>query len=199
MTHGYGYQIWMSDEEGGYQFNGAFGQYVVVLPKYDAVVAVFSGSAKLFAQGTLTEHINACFEGASSEPLPEDAGAQAALAEACKALRFTPTLPGSLNTDPAQFHAIAELLHDREYRLSANTGGVFPQTIQAVHGNYTMGTDLIRFEKTEYGLDCCFTNTRNATASPSMRTVRCAMGASPCGANGRRSACARFGRMRRTA
>ena len=156
MTHGYGYQIWMSDEEGGYQFNGAFGQYVVVLPKYDAVVAVFSGSAKLFAQGTLTEHINACFEGASSEPLPEDAGAQAALAEACKALRFTPTLPGSLNTDPAQFHAIAELLHDREYRLSANTGGVFPQTIQAVHGNYTMGTDLIRFEKTEYGLDLLF-------------------------------------------
>ncbi len=156
MKHGYGYQIWMSDDEGGYQFNGAFGQYVVVIPKHDAVVAVFSGSAKLFAQGTLTEHINACFAGASPEPLPEDPAAQAALAQTCKSLRFTPSLAEPLSTDPAQFRAIAELLDGREYRLSANTGGVFPQTVQAVHGNYTMGTDLIRFEKTEYGLDILF-------------------------------------------
>ena len=156
MKHGYGYQIWMSDDEGGYQFNGAFGQYVVMIPKYDAVVAVFSGSANLFAQGTLTEHISACFEGASPEPLPEDAAAHAALMHTCKSLRFTPTLKEPLGTDEAQFRAIAALLHGREYRLCANTGGVFPLTIQAVHGNYTMGTDMVRFEKTDYGLDILF-------------------------------------------
>ena len=32
MRHGYGYQIWMSGG-GAYQFNGAFGQYAVILPK----------------------------------------------------------------------------------------------------------------------------------------------------------------------
>ena len=156
MTHGYGYQIWMSDDEGGFQFNGAFGQYVVVMPKYDAVVAIFSGSAKLFAQGTLSEYISACFAGAQDQPLLESPSAQAALKETCKSLMFTPTLPEPLGTDPAEFHAIADLLNGREYRLAANTGGVFPQTLQVVHGNYTMGTDLIRFEKTAYGLDLLF-------------------------------------------
>jgi CubicO group peptidase (beta-lactamase class C family) len=37
---GYGFQLWMSRH--GYRGDGAFGQYMVVLPEYDAVVAMFS-------------------------------------------------------------------------------------------------------------------------------------------------------------
>ena len=37
---GYGFQLWMSQH--GYRGDGAFGQYMVVLPEYDAVVAMFS-------------------------------------------------------------------------------------------------------------------------------------------------------------
>ncbi len=156
LKHGYGYQIWVSDEEGGFQFNGAFGQYVIAMPKYDALAVIFSGSAELFAQGSLMEHLAACFEGAGQEPLPEDEEALSALRCACRSLRYTPTLPEPLGTDAAAFSAIADMLDGREYRLSSNTGGVFPQTIQAVHGNYTMGTDMVRFEKTEYGMDILF-------------------------------------------
>ena len=37
---GYGFQLWMSRH--GYRGDGAFGQYMVVLPEYDAVIAMFS-------------------------------------------------------------------------------------------------------------------------------------------------------------
>lgn len=58
---GYGYQIWLNPM--GYQFNGAFGQYVVVMPKYDAVAAIYSGSAQLFAEGDLLQMLDRCFWG----------------------------------------------------------------------------------------------------------------------------------------
>jgi CubicO group peptidase (beta-lactamase class C family) len=38
---GYGYQFWQSRH--GYRGDGAFGQYMLVLPQYDAVVAITSG------------------------------------------------------------------------------------------------------------------------------------------------------------
>ena len=37
---GYGFQLWMSQH--GYRGDGAFGQYMVVLPELDAVIAMFS-------------------------------------------------------------------------------------------------------------------------------------------------------------
>jgi len=36
---GYGYQIWMCKQDGAYRFVGAGGQYVIVLPKQDIVIA----------------------------------------------------------------------------------------------------------------------------------------------------------------
>lgn len=41
---GYGYHLWSFPVPGAYQFNGVFGQYVVMLPHLDAVVAITSGS-----------------------------------------------------------------------------------------------------------------------------------------------------------
>ena len=37
---GYGFQLWMSQH--GYRGDGAYGQYMVVLPAYDAMIAMFS-------------------------------------------------------------------------------------------------------------------------------------------------------------
>lgn len=39
-SQGYGFQLWRSRH--GYRGDGAFGQYMVVLPEYDAVIAMFS-------------------------------------------------------------------------------------------------------------------------------------------------------------
>lgn len=41
---GYGWQIWRCQYEGSFRGDGAFGQYCVVVPDLDLVVAVFSGS-----------------------------------------------------------------------------------------------------------------------------------------------------------
>ncbi len=152
LKHGYGYQIWMADAGGSFQFNGAFGQYVVCMPKYDALVAVFSGSANLFSQGTLGAHIARLFQKASPAPLPANPEAYASLQRTLAELRFEPSVPGNLGCDGEEFRRIVELLDGREYALDNNTGGLFPQTLQTVHGNYTAGTNLLRFEKREQGL-----------------------------------------------
>ncbi len=49
---GYGFQLWMSRH--GYRGDGAFGQYMLVLPEHDAVVAIFSGNEDMQA---LLEHV----------------------------------------------------------------------------------------------------------------------------------------------
>lgn len=150
--NGYGYQIWMSPIEGAYQFNGAFGQYVVVLPQNDAVVALFSGSAQLFAKGALTQMISRCFEGADQKPLSVS-GETDKLNSYLEGLMFSPPLPdGDWGAEPCMFSRFMEDESCREYRMEENHAGLLPQTLQAAHSNYTSGTDLIRFEKLGRGL-----------------------------------------------
>ncbi len=43
----YGYHFWTRSSDGMFQFNGMFGQYVVVLPKQNIVIAINSGNANL--------------------------------------------------------------------------------------------------------------------------------------------------------
>lgn len=49
----YGYQLWNFPAAGSYQYNGVFGQYVIVLPERDMVVAATGGDAALFFNGVL--------------------------------------------------------------------------------------------------------------------------------------------------
>jgi len=54
---GYGYQFWRC-RHGAYRGDGAFGQFCVVLPEHDAVVAVTSGTKDLQAVLNLVwEHL----------------------------------------------------------------------------------------------------------------------------------------------
>lgn len=148
---GYGYQTWINPL--GYQFNGAFGQYVVVMPQYEAVAAMFSGSAQLFAEGELLQMLERCFWGAYGAPLPDHPQGQAALSARLGNLIVAPPLEWEgLGTDPAAFEEMAGRLDGREYRLNANIGSLFPQPLQNVHGNYSLGTDLLRFSRTPGGL-----------------------------------------------
>lgn len=145
IKHGYGYQLWMADEE-NYLFNGAFGQYVLVMPALDVVAAFFGGSAQFFAEGPILDMLRATFWGALDEAFPDARDGR--LREFCDSLVFRPPLPSGYGEgENARWGELLETLDTREYCLGNNTGGLFPQTLQAVHGNYTMGLDMLRFRR----------------------------------------------------
>lgn len=62
---GYGFQLWMSQH--GYRGDGAFGQYMVVLPEHDVVVAMFSCIEDMqVVVDLMWEHLLPAFEGSPS-------------------------------------------------------------------------------------------------------------------------------------
>jgi TolB protein len=84
---GYGYQFWRC-RHGVYRGDGAFGQFCVVMPEQDAVVAITSGTRDL--QGVLNlvwEHILGPMKAA---PLPADAAGRAALGRKLAGLTLAP-------------------------------------------------------------------------------------------------------------
>ena len=152
MKHGYGYQIWMSDDEGDYQFNGAFGQYVLVFPKYETVIAMYSGSSNLFVNGGLSGMVHELLSSFADEPLAADNETYASLKSTLNSLEYSPSHPRYLGTDAEEFERIAYRLDGREYFAGPNTGGLFPQTLQAVHSNMTDSVTMLRFEKRDKDL-----------------------------------------------
>jgi CubicO group peptidase (beta-lactamase class C family) len=110
---GYGY-LWMS-RHNAYRGDGAFGQFCLVLPEQDAVVAMTSGTRDL--QGVLDKvwaHLLPAF---GPEPLPEDSGAQAALETRLSSL----SLPLVQGTATSSF---ASTVSSRSYVMDENSLGV---------------------------------------------------------------------------
>ncbi len=66
---GYGYQFWRC-RHGAYRGDGAFGQYCVVLPEQDAVIAITSGLGNL--QAVLNLVWDKLLPALKAEPLPAD-------------------------------------------------------------------------------------------------------------------------------
>ncbi|MEO7911284.1 MAG: serine hydrolase, partial [Roseiflexaceae bacterium] len=73
---GYGYQFWRC-RHGAYRGDGAFGQYCVIMPEQDAVLAITSGLGNMQPPLDLIwEHLLPAMQ---PRPLPEDRAAQTAL------------------------------------------------------------------------------------------------------------------------
>jgi len=84
---GYGYQFWRC-RHGAYRGDGAFGQFCVVLPAQDAVVAITSGVDQMQAVlDCLWEHVLPTFH---AEPLANDANSHALLTTALAELTLEP-------------------------------------------------------------------------------------------------------------
>ena len=85
---GYGYQFWRC-RHGAYRGDGAFGQYCVVMPKEDAVLAITSGVHNM--QAVLDVAWEALLPGIQSpNPLAADEGARQRLESALKGLSVRP-------------------------------------------------------------------------------------------------------------
>jgi CubicO group peptidase (beta-lactamase class C family) len=92
---GYGYQLWMCDYPGSFRFDGAMGQYVVVVPSLDLVVAVHESSMNS-SEGPMCA-VNAVFEdllpGIQDEPISDFAASDAKSASRLSSLSM-PNLYG---------------------------------------------------------------------------------------------------------
>lgn len=99
---GYGYQFWRSRHD-SYRGDGAYGQYVMVLPRQDAVVVVTSESPDMQGQMNLVwEHL---LPGFHSGPLPVNRSALRALNERLAAASLRPPTGPDRLGDPSPIAA----------------------------------------------------------------------------------------------
>lgn len=82
-AQGYGYQFWMS-RHGAYRGDGMFGQFCIVMPGHDAVVAITASVKDM--QGVLNCVWDHLLPAMSRGPLPEDRAGQETLGETLESL-----------------------------------------------------------------------------------------------------------------
>lgn len=84
---GYGYQFWRC-RHGAYRGDGAFGQYCIVLPKQDAVIAITSGVKNM--QSVLDLVWDKLLPACQSSTLPPDDQSRQELVDTLEGLSFRP-------------------------------------------------------------------------------------------------------------
>jgi CubicO group peptidase (beta-lactamase class C family) len=82
-NQGYGYQFWRS-RHGAYRGDGKDGQFCIVLPEHDAVIAITADTGDM--QKPLNLIWDKLLPALQPSPLPENAADQSKLAEICKGL-----------------------------------------------------------------------------------------------------------------
>ncbi|MCU0348104.1 MAG: beta-lactamase family protein [Saprospiraceae bacterium] len=114
---GYGYQFWRCKPEPGfYRGDGAFGQYCIVIPQYDTVIAINSESKDMGASMKLAwDHLLPALK--NDSPLPEDAASQKALAEKLENIGLS--IPSLQSSSP-----LAARLSGKEFKLENNEKGL---------------------------------------------------------------------------
>lgn len=110
---GYGFQFWRSRH--GYRGDGAFGQYMLVLPEQDAVVAITSGVKDM--QAVMNLVWDRLLPAMRAAPLPDDGAAQRALRARLNTLVMR-TAIGRASSP------IAANVSGRWYTLPANERGI---------------------------------------------------------------------------
>ena len=153
---GYGYQLWMYPFEGAYLFNGIFGQYIVVIPKHELVIAQTGGSDNLFPVGQMVDIISKYFnddEIYSPYQRYEDKrdayflkdtilGLRAAAVSAPYVERtLVEMLFGRKKQAPQQVPAIFWQFDGKVVALENNSIGIMPTILQALHRNFSHGTN----------------------------------------------------------
>lgn len=111
---GYCYQFWRSTHN-AYRGDGAFGQYTIVMPEQDAVLAITSETKDMQGELDLVwEHLLPAMQ---EKPLPADAASQARLQQTLASLALP--LPQGQTTSP-----VAARISGRSFRLEANELGL---------------------------------------------------------------------------
>lgn len=87
-AQGYGYQFWRCQPQNVYRGDGAFGQFCIVMPDQDAVVAITSGTNDM--QGVMTLLWTQLLPAMQPAPLPADDVARTVLEQKLTSLALPP-------------------------------------------------------------------------------------------------------------
>ena len=158
---GYGYQVWMCPS--GYLFNGMFGQYVIVLPKHNMVIAISSGCDNMFPKGPVLDTVERYFGHQVSfvDKIFDDEQAQKKLKQCINEL-------GSLKKKQPhtqqnwlkkllkpQQESPTNLLIDKiigSYHFEKPQGATLPVMVQAMQNNFSAGIDSLTIERCPEGV-----------------------------------------------
>ena len=162
-TEGYGYQIWDFGAKDAYQFNGLFGQFVIVLPERDMVLSITSGSPTLFTDRSgdiVKQYFGDDAPEFSDRPLPNNFRELRALKHTLNHLyAIKETAPKT--EEPGIFNKIlnrvlprrkaaglspaAAALNGRKYRMEPSFGTLMPLILQCVTNNFSDGVSQLDF------------------------------------------------------
>lgn len=132
-TQGYGYQFWRC-RHGAYRGDGVFGQYCIIMPEQDAVLAITSGIDVFEMQTPLNLIWDILLPAMHSESLPEDAEAQEKLTQKVSNLRLPP-VQGKAEAP------ITSQISGRTYAVDANSLG-----IKSISLNFTQSDCIVSIE-----------------------------------------------------
>jgi CubicO group peptidase (beta-lactamase class C family) len=137
-SQGYGYQFWRCTH-GFYRGDGAFGQYCIVMPELDAVLAVTSQSADMQQSlNIIWDHLPAAMQGGN---LPENRSELEGLKAELAALTL-PVVKGAVDS------SLASRYHKRSWTLSGNEFGVL--TLQFSFSGKGVRADYWGCEQDQY-------------------------------------------------
>ena len=117
---GYGFQFWRC-RHNAYRGDGAFGQYCIVIPEHDVVVAITSGVRDM--QAVLQHVWTQLLPAFRSVPLPEAPEEHSLLSKQVVSLRVKSPQGSALNRT-------ATRIHGKTYRLEANDLGLQSVSLQ---------------------------------------------------------------------
>ena len=124
-AQGYGFQFWRCQPPGVYRGDGAFGQYCVVMPEQDAVLAMTGGVTDMQIPLQLVwEHLLPAMQPAA---LPANPAAHTSLSQALRSLAIVP-LPAS-SASP-----LASQYSGRTYNFPANS-----ETLHSIRFDFAAG------------------------------------------------------------
>jgi CubicO group peptidase (beta-lactamase class C family) len=151
---GYGYQFWRC-RHGFYRGDGAFGQYCIVMPQHDAVLAITSGVADM--QAVMNAAWDNLLAAMQAKPLAEDPPSQTKLAERCRALTAPPVSGNASSPQAAKASGVKYVLESNALRwesisldfdaegatLHVDSAGR-ETTIPVGHGSWRRGGEMHR-------------------------------------------------------
>ena len=174
-TYGYGYQLWMEQRPGSFEYNGMLGQNVIIYPDMDMVLVTNAGNKEMFQDCIMLNIIRKYFpvNYHPADVLPENPLSYGLLKRLCGELengennnRSTSLRGGwkrnvvsrrkhsdkkysyriSAAVDrPSDHHSFMRAVSGRTYVMEQQNIGIAPLFVQVFHNNMTDGISEISF------------------------------------------------------